>query len=118
MFTIVVVLHVIVCLVLIVVILLQAGRGAGLANIFGGGGGVQTLFGTSAATFLTRATTVCAILFLLTCLSLGIISYQRGRSLMEEEVLIEEPVPQPAQEKTPLQSETTPEEPAPLESSK
>jgi len=85
MFAIIITLHIIVCFVLILVILLQAGKGAGLANIFGGGGGVQTLFGTSAATFLTRATAVCAILFLLTCLGLGVLSVRRGRSLMERE---------------------------------
>lgn len=85
MFTILVTLHIIVCLVLILVILLQAGKGAGLANIFGGG--VQTLFGTKASTFLTRATAVCAIIFLLTCLGLGILSARRGRSLMEGEAI-------------------------------
>lgn len=89
MFAIIITLHIIVCFVLILVILLQAGKGAGLSNIFGGGG-VQTLFGTSAATFLTRATAVCAILFLLTCLSLGVISVRRGRSLMEKEAVWEE----------------------------
>ncbi len=97
MFAIIITLHIIVCFVLILVILLQAGRGAGLSNIFGGGG-VQTLFGTSAATFLTRATAVCAILFLLTCLSLGVISVRRGRSLMEREAVWEEEPLGPEQE--------------------
>lgn len=101
MFTVVVTLHIIVCIVLILVILLQAGRGAGLSNIFGGGG-VQTLFGTSAATFLTRATTICAIIFLLTCLGLGIFSVQRGRSLMKQEML-GEAEPQPPQEEVPAE---------------
>ena len=109
MFAIIITFHIIVCFVLILVILLQAGRGAGLSNIFGGGG-VQTLFGTSAATFLTRATAVCAILFLLTCLSLGVISVRRGRSLMEREAVWEE------WEEEPLGPEGESVMPAPLES--
>ena len=54
MFTFLVTLHIIVCLVLILVILLQAGKGSGLANIFGGG--VQTLFGTKASTSSMKIT--------------------------------------------------------------
>ena len=54
-------LHVIVCLVLIAVILLQSGEAADLAGAFGGSGS-QTAFGPrGAATFLSRATTWCAI---------------------------------------------------------
>ncbi|MBI4436627.1 MAG: preprotein translocase subunit SecG [Candidatus Omnitrophica bacterium] len=76
-----VVLHVIVSLVLILVILLQAGKGGGLSESFGGAS--QQLFGTKSSTFLNRATAICAILFLLTCLSLGILSSHGRRSLME-----------------------------------
>lgn len=111
MFAIIITLHIIVCFVLILVILLQAGRGAGLSNIFGGGG-VQTLFGTSAATFLTRATAVCAILFLLTCLSLGVISVRRGRSLMEKEAVWEEKPLGPEEETTMPQESPRDEVPA------
>ncbi len=96
MFTFLVTLHIIVSLVLILIILLQAGKGSGLANIFGGG--VQTLFGTKASTFLTKATTVCAIIFLLTCLGLGLLSARRGRSLMEREAVREEVPLAPAEE--------------------
>ncbi|MBI4397912.1 MAG: preprotein translocase subunit SecG [Candidatus Omnitrophica bacterium] len=78
-----VVIHVIVCLVLILVILLQAGRGQGLGGAsFGMGGGVQTLFGTKAGDFLTKATSICAILFLITCISLDVIESTRARSLV------------------------------------
>ena len=77
----VLVVHVFVCFVLVAVILLQAGRGGGLSDAFGGG--AQTIFGTRGAAYLTRATTVCAVIFLLTSLSLAILSVQRGRSLME-----------------------------------
>ena len=73
-------LHVIVCLVLIIVILLQAGRGQGLTGA-SFGGNVQSLFGTKASSFLTKATSVCAILFLFTCIGLNILEVQKSRSL-------------------------------------
>ena len=111
MFVIIIALHIIVCFVLILVILLQAGRGAGLSNIFGGGG-VQTLFGTSAATFLTRATAVCAILFLLTCLGLGVLSVRRGRSLMERE---ESAIPTPLESKPLTEPAELPRDEVPAE---
>ena len=78
-----IVLHVIVCLVLVLVILLQAGRGQGMGGTsFGFGGGVQTLFGTKAGDFLTKATSVCAILFLVTCISLDIIEARKAKSIV------------------------------------
>ena len=82
MFIAVLILHVVVSLTLIAIILLQAGRG-GLSESFGGGP-TQSLFGTQTATFLTRTTTACAILFFCTCLTLAVLSSQRGRSLMEQ----------------------------------
>jgi preprotein translocase subunit SecG len=78
----VVCIHVIVCLVLIIVILLQAGRGQGLTGA-SFGGNVQSLFGTKASSFLTKATSVCAILFLFTCIGLNIMEVQKSRSLFK-----------------------------------
>ena len=77
--------HVIACLILIIVILLQAGRGGGLSEAFGGGESSQTIFGTKISVFLTKATVVAACLFLLTSLLLGIMTSRRGRSLVEME---------------------------------
>src|ERR1700753_2834185 len=58
-------LHVLVCFVLVIVIMLQSGSAADLAGAFGGAGS-QTAFGPrGAATFLSRATTWCAIMFML-----------------------------------------------------
>ncbi len=73
--------HVLLCLILIAVILLQAGRGGGLADTFGGSS--STFFGTRGAVYLVRATAVCAALFMLTSLTLALLSVARGRSLME-----------------------------------
>ena len=75
--------HVVICFILIAVILLQAGRGQGLAGPSFTAGNVQSLFGTRAADFLTKATTVSAILFLFTCIGLDIMETQKSRSLFE-----------------------------------
>lgn len=85
------VVHLFVCLVLIAVILLQAGRGGGMADSFGGGA-AQSILGSRGTQYLTRATSVCATLFMLTSLSLAYLSAQRGHSLMEN---VKAPVSQP-----------------------
>jgi preprotein translocase subunit SecG len=65
-------LHIVVCFVLIIVIMLQSGSAADLAGAFGGAGS-QTAFGPrGAATFLSRATTWCAIVFMMTSLALSV----------------------------------------------
>jgi len=67
--------HVIVCLFLIAVVLLQSGSSADLAGAFGGGLGSQTAFGPRAgANVLTKMTTWAAIIFMLTSFTLAIIS--------------------------------------------
>jgi len=85
MYILLITIHVISCLVLILVILLQSGRGGGLSESFGSSSSSSTIFGTSASTFLQRATSVCAIVFLLTSLSLAVLSSRKSRSLMELE---------------------------------
>ena len=70
-------LYVLTCLVLMLVVLLQQGKGGDIAAAFGGGSS-QAAFGARAgATVLSRATTVCAVLFAVGALLLGIIG-QRG----------------------------------------
>lgn len=74
----IVVLHVAVCIALIMIVLLQTGKGADMGAAFGGGGS-NTLFGaTGASTFLGKLTTVAAIVFMLTSLTLAIM-VNRGR---------------------------------------
>lgn len=71
--TILIILHIAVCLFLIFVVLLQSGQAADLAGAFGGGGSQTALGMRGAATLLQKLTTVAAILFMLTSLSLGIV---------------------------------------------
>ncbi|MCX5668420.1 MAG: preprotein translocase subunit SecG [Candidatus Omnitrophica bacterium] len=77
----VITIHVIVSLVLISVILLQAGRGGGLSESFGGSS-TQTILGTKSSVFLKRVTAVSAVLYILVCLLLGVMTSHRGRSLV------------------------------------
>jgi preprotein translocase subunit SecG len=81
----IVTLHVIVCLALIMIVLLQTGKGADMGATFGGGS-TQTLFGsTGASTFLSKATTVAAIIFMVTCFLLAYLSaHRQSSSIMEE----------------------------------
>ena len=61
--------HVLICVLLVVTVLLQAGKGGGLAGSIGGGlASSSVLGGRTAATFLTKATTVLATAFMLSCL--------------------------------------------------
>jgi preprotein translocase subunit SecG len=71
--------HVAACALLIVVILIQAGRGGGLVEGFSG---VESMFGTKTNLFLTRTTTALAALFFVTCVSLALLSARQSRSLM------------------------------------
>ena len=79
MITLVTIVHVAACVVLILVILLQAGKGGGMGSAFGGGS--QTVFGgRGAQTFLGKVTSACAAIFMLTSLTLA---YQASRSISE-----------------------------------
>ena len=66
--------HILVCIFLILVILLQAGKGADMGAIFGGGGS-NTVFGASGGqTFMSKMTTALAISFMVLCLILAVVS--------------------------------------------
>ena len=74
MTTLVVGIHVTVCILLILIVLLQSGKGAEMGVSLGGGAG-QTLFGAGGpATILTKITTAVAIIFMLTSLTLAYLS--------------------------------------------
>ena len=79
MMTFIIIVHVIACVVLIVLVLIQRGRGAGLVESFAG---VESMFGTKTSAFLTRTTTIMSVVFFLTCLSLAVLSVKQSKSLM------------------------------------
>jgi preprotein translocase subunit SecG len=90
-------LHVLVCFVLVIVIMLQSGNAADLAGAFGGAGS-QTAFGPrGAASFLSRATTWCAIVFMMTSLTLSVKRAPSEASLGTGSVLEQTQKPAPAQ---------------------
>ena len=82
--TVLIVLYVVVCISLIVIVLLQSGKGGGLAGIFGSGGGSQAIFGARAGDVMTKTTTALAVLFMVLSLALAVLSSHQAGSLSEE----------------------------------
>ncbi|HYV17592.1 MAG TPA: preprotein translocase subunit SecG [Verrucomicrobiae bacterium] len=90
------VIHGIVCLVLILVVLLQSGKAADLAGAFGGGGSQTALGSRGAATVLSKATSICAIVFMLSSLGLAILGSRSGGSVLEQVPLPAAPAEAPS----------------------
>ncbi len=82
MIGIIIAVHVLVCVGLIVLVLVQRGRGGGLVESFSG---IETMFGTKTSAFLTKSTTVLSVIFFITCLSLALLSVQRSKSLIDRD---------------------------------
>jgi len=99
-------LYVLTCMVLMLVILLQQGKGGDIASAFGGGSSQAAFGARSGATVLSRATTVLAVLFVLGALVLGIIG-QRGPGSV-----IGGRTPAPAPTTTPAPAAPAPAQPA------
>lgn len=105
------VIHIIVCLFLIIVVLLQSGKSADIAAAFGGMGS-QTAFGPrGAATVLGRATTWAAVLFMLTSITLSIYAARRPSSSSALSGYSNKSQPAPAKNNMPSPNPTTPTPP-------
>lgn len=78
MYSLILGLHIIVCLLLVIVVLLQSGKAADLAGAFGGMGSQSTFGPRGTATFLSKMTTTLAVLFMVTSLSLWILAANRS----------------------------------------
>jgi preprotein translocase subunit SecG len=77
-----IIIHILVCLFLIAVVLLQSGKGAEIGAAFGGSS--QTIFGSRGATsFLSKLTTISAVIFMITSLSLAVIAH-KGTSVVKK----------------------------------
>ena len=82
--------HVIVCLFLVGIVLLQHGKGADIGATFGGSS--QSLFGTEGPLpLLNKITTAAAIIFMLTSVSLAYISTQKSSSSVMKNMVVEQP---------------------------
>lgn len=110
-------LHILVCFMLIFVIMLQSGSAADLAGAFGGAGS-QTAFGPrGATTFLTRATTWCAIVFMMSSLALSLKrapTTAQGSSILEQTMPTApaKPAVPPVKAPTPTPQKPAPQKPA------
>lgn len=103
--TFILIIHLIVCIALILIILLQSGKGADIGAVFGGGGS-QTVFGSTGATpFLSKVTIGAAVIFMVTSIVLTYFSGRVGSSISEKSIVTEQttteaaktaPVPPPA----------------------
>ena len=79
----IVVVHILVCVALILIVLLQAGKGAEMGAAFGGAS--QTIFGSAGAMgFLSKLTTVAAIIFMVTSLLLTFSTTRKVSTIMKE----------------------------------
>jgi preprotein translocase subunit SecG len=98
--TFIIVLHIVVALFLIVVVLLQAGKGASIGATFGGSS--QTVFGSRGpASFLGKVTTIAAAVFMITSLTLSVIYSQTSKSSLAEKIQ----QPQTTQQAIPTEAE-------------
>jgi preprotein translocase subunit SecG len=95
MITFVTIIHLLVCLILIVVVLLQTGRGADLAGAFGGSGSQAAIGIRSPASFFSRMTTIAAIMFMVTSMTLAIMKSKKSKgTIMNDEKEQREQLPQ------------------------
>jgi preprotein translocase subunit SecG len=106
------IIHVIVCLFLVIVVLLQHGKGGDIAAAFGGMGS-QTAFGPrGAATVLSKATTWAAVIFMVTSITLSIYAARRPASSSVLQGVKSTPTqPQKAPTNLPTPNPTTPTPP-------
>jgi preprotein translocase subunit SecG len=116
MVTVITAIHVVVCVFLVLVVLLQTGKGADMGAVFGGSS--STVFGSSGAgNFLTRLTTGAAIVFMLTSLGLTYLSGRQTASTVFDAAPQEEPAPQadlpPAGAPAPMAQQPAPPAEAP-----
>jgi preprotein translocase subunit SecG len=105
-FAFLIVIHVIISCGLMLVVLMQSSKGEGLAGAFGGGGLSGAVFGgRGAATFLSKATTVLAILFMVSCIVLTFVARGRSTSQVGESAVNRMATEQPVPTQAPVQGE-------------
>ena len=119
MITILTIIHILVCIFMVSIVLLQHGKGADIGATFGGGG--QSLFGTEGPVpMMNKVTTTAAVIFMVTSISLAYLSAHRTTSSVMGDysapapIEQQAPVTEPLPEKIPMPA-TAPEEPKPAQ---
>lgn len=84
-----IVVHALICIVLIVIVLAQSGRGGGLTEGFAA---AESVFGAKTNEFMVKATAIAGTIFLVTSLSLAFLSSREERSLMTDQVIEDLPI--------------------------
>jgi preprotein translocase subunit SecG len=112
MYTVLTIVHVLACVFLVMVVLLQTGKGADMGAVFGGSS--STVFGsTGAGNFLTRLTTATAVIFMLTSISLTYLSSQsRTRTIFDDAPEAQVPVAPAGEAPPPAAEPNAPAAPA------
>lgn len=82
MHVLVIIIHLLACFSLILIVLLQSGKGQSMGAMFGGAGSQSLLGSTGASSFLTKATTAVAVIFMLTSLTLAYVSKSEHESII------------------------------------
>jgi preprotein translocase subunit SecG len=119
MVTILTIIHILVCIFMVSIVLLQHGKGADIGATFGGGG--QSLFGTEGPVpMLNKVTTAAAVIFMVTSISLAYISAHRTTDSVMGDYSAPAPVEQPSNVAVPLPEKIpmpapAPEQPAPAQ---
>lgn len=112
MFNLLVILHILISIFLIVAVLIQSGRGAATANIFGGVRAAENVFGASTPSILNRITAILAATFIITSISLTIFAGKNQRSVIKRSL---QTLPAPTQElPSPANPMTAVPNPAPV----
>ena len=119
MYTVITIIHVLACIFLVLVVLLQTGKGADMGAVFGGSS--STVFGsTGAGNFLTRLTTASAVIFMVTSLSLTYLSGRQTTATVFDTAPVTETAPaapaepavdaaaEPAQDQAPAEAPAQP----------
>ncbi len=79
MFTFILIVHVLICILLVLLVLMQSGRGGGLTESFSA---AENMFGAKTDSMMVKATTIFAFIFLITSLGLAFLSAQKDKSLL------------------------------------
>ncbi len=118
MYSVVLSLHVVACLLVILVVLIQSGKGAGMGGLFSGGGGDALFSAPSGSSFIRKVTTGFAITFFVTSLLLTYLGARRGMQSVTQNLYMPPPAAPAAAPATPPAPKSAPSAAAPAPAQK